>query len=169
MRPASRFHRLRHSTLAVALLGLLLASTASPVAAGAPTVTSSTDAPVTWTLADCGSYRIHETYVIRWRITTYDNGTSRVQSNVDGRLFRTDQPGITLGRDRVHGVQYFGKNSVSRITGNAFHYVLPGHGSVVHDVGQFLFSTDGGFVLLKQTGKHPVLTGAFDWSSLCDL
>jgi hypothetical protein len=155
--------------LAVVLLGLLLASTAGPVAAGAPSVTSSTDAPITITLADCGSYRIRETYVIRWRIIAYDNGTSRAQSSVDGRLFRTDQPEITIGRDRLHGVQYFGKDSVSRVTGNVFHIVLRGHGTVVHDVGQFLFTTDGGFVLVKQTGKHPVLTGGFDWSSLCDL
>lgn len=169
MRPAFLSRNVRRSASGFALLGPLLALGAGPAAAAAPTITSGSDAAVTVTLVDCGAYRIREEYLVKWRVTTFDNGTSRVQSSVDGWVFRTDRPGTALGRDRLHGVQYFGQNGVSKVTGNVFHIVLHGHGTVVHDVGQFLFSTDGGFVLLKQAGKHPVLSGGFDWSRLCDL
>ena len=166
MRSVRLLRRAWHAAAGALLPAFMLVLSALPVGAATPTFTSGTEGPFTWTPANCGSYRILETYTVKWRTIHYADGSSRIHSSLVGSLSRTDQPGTIIGRERATSVAYI-RNSISRITGSTFRIFINGYGMALHDVGQVMFRLDG-FVLLRANGKHPIWTGSLDPSeTLC--
>lgn len=146
-----------------ALLTLVMVA---PAAAAAPAIIEFTEGPNDEVVVDCGSYQIHEVVTFSARVLEYGNGTARVHATFDGWLYR-DDPDNVIGREHAVTVRYI-EGSVARITGNRWHIVISGSGMTVHDVGQLVLNFETGEVV-AENGNHPVLSGEFDFGTLCDL
>ena len=156
--------RTRLAMLALTALGV--AMTASPVAATAPTFETFIDGPFDDLVVDCGSYEIREVATFSARVTSYSDGTSRMQAVLDGSLYRTDDPATMLGTEHARTVRLI-DGTVAQVTGNRWHIVISGEGMTAHDAGRLVldFVTREVFSL---SGRHPVLDGEFDFATLCE-
>jgi hypothetical protein len=139
----------------------------SQAAAAAPTITQFTEGPGDDVVVDCGRYQIHEVGTFTARAIEYSNGTVRVHATIDGWLYRSDDPGTVIGRERAVTVRLI-EGSVAQVTGNRWHIVITGSGMTVHDVGRLVFNFETGEIV-TESGKHPVFFGEFDFGTLCDV
>jgi hypothetical protein len=146
---------------------LALAAFAAPAMAVAPTITSFTDPPTDDVVVDCGSYQIREVSTFSAKVIEYADGSRRVHATIDGSLYRSDQPGVVIGREHARTVRAI-DGTLAKITGNRWHIVLYGSGMSVHDVGYIFWDFATGEVF-AENGNHPVWNGEFDFSSLCAL
>lgn len=159
--------RSTRSVLLGACTALLLAVSAAPVGAAAPSVSSWTDPPFEDVLADCGTYEVREVGTFSARAIAYPDGTTRVHANIDGWLYRTDDPETVIGREHTNTVRFI-DGAVATITGNRWHILISGSGMTAHDVGRLVFNFETRDVV-SVNGKHAVLDGEFDFATLCDL
>ena len=151
--------------LALGVVGLALA--VAPVAATAPTFESVSDGPFDDVLADCGDYEVREVSTFSATIISFSDGTTRVLAFVDGWLYRTDDPGTILGRERARSVRTI-DGTVAMVTGNRWHIGITGDGMSAHDAGRLVFDFDTREVFAL-SGTHQVFDGEFDFATLCDL
>jgi hypothetical protein len=136
-------------------------------AAATPTFVEFTEGPGDEAVVDCGSYQIHEVLTFSARVTEYANGTARVHATLDGWLYRSDDPDTVIGKEHAVTVRYI-EGSVARVTGNRFHILISGSGMTVHDVGQLVRDFDTGEIITAH-GQYSVVSGEFDFGTLCDL
>jgi hypothetical protein len=139
----------------------------SQAAAAGPTITEFSEGPGDEVVVDCGSYQIHEVATFSARAIAYSDGTVRVHATIDGWLYRSDDPGAVIGRERAVTVRLI-EGSVAQVTGNRWHIVVYGSGMTVHDVGRLVFNFEKGEIV-TESGKHPVFFGEFDFGTLCGL
>jgi hypothetical protein len=157
----------RRSLASIALAAMLLAVTAAPALANAPTLSRTADPPSDDVVADCGSYQIREVSTFSALRIAYPDGTLRVHATIDGWLYRSDEPGVVIGTEHARTVRAI-DGTVAQVTGNRWHIVIHGAGMVVHDVGRLYWDFTTGEVF-AESGQHPVFDGEFDFSVFCSL
>ena len=136
-------------------------------AAASPTIIEFTEGPNDEVVVDCGTYQIHEVVTFSARVIEYADGTARVHATIDGWLYRSDDPDTVIGREHAVTVRYI-EGSVARVTGNRWHIVISGSGMTVHDVGHLVRNFETGEIITVN-GQDSVVSGEFDFGSLCDL